>query len=146
MIEIIDFLPYCNKFNFYYTKNSTLLGAASVARAWSGYVDSLTGRAISNLTKRLLPCYDSSPGEHLGVSLPDPIAATLCLVYAMLLALGVKCSAAVNSILTLVNLGVMALVIGLGFYYADLANWDYMGTGFLPYGVTGVFAGRCLCC
>lgn len=81
-----------------------------------------------------------SMDEPLG-TVPDPLAAVLCLIYALLLAFGVKCSTAVNSILTLVNLGVMALVIVLGFYYADFDNWNYRGTGFLPYGMTGVFAG-----
>jgi cationic amino acid transporter 4 len=116
--------------------NST--GAASVARAWSGYVDSLSGRAISNLTRRFMAGY--SIDEPLG-NIPDPVAAALCLVYALLLAVGVKCSAAVNSLLTLVNLGVMGLVVVLGFYHADLSNWNYRGNGFLPYGITGVFAG-----
>ncbi|XP_001606549.1 cationic amino acid transporter 4 [Nasonia vitripennis] len=119
-----------------------MIGAASVARAWSGYVDSLSGRAISNFTKRLMSGY--SMDEPLG-NVPDPVAAALCFVYALLLALGVKCSAAVNSLLTLVNLGVMALVICLGFYYADLGNWNFQGHGFLPYGITGVFAGAATC-
>ncbi|XP_058810798.1 cationic amino acid transporter 4 isoform X2 [Phymastichus coffea] len=119
-----------------------MIGAASVARAWSGYVDSLSGRAISNFTKRLMSGH--SMEEPLG-TVPDPLAATLCLIYALLLALGVKCSAAVNSLLTLVNLGVMGLVIVLGFYHGDLANWNYRGTGFLPFGMTGVFAGAATC-
>ncbi|XP_023244973.1 cationic amino acid transporter 4-like [Copidosoma floridanum] len=113
--------------------------AASVARAWSGYVDSLSGRAISNFTKSLVSGYES-----LG-TVPDPLAGALCLVYALLLTVGVKCSAAVNSLLTIVNLGVMGLVIGLGFYHGDIANWNYNGNGFLPYGLTGVFAGAATC-
>ncbi|XP_023318840.1 cationic amino acid transporter 4 isoform X1 [Trichogramma pretiosum] len=119
-----------------------MIGAASVARAWSGYVDSLSDRAISNLTRRLMAGH--SMDEPWG-TIPDPLACILCLLYALLLAIGVKCSAAVNSILTLVNLAVMALVIGLGFYYADLSNWNYRGQGFLPYGLGGVFAGAATC-
>lgn len=78
--------------------------------------------------------------EPLG-SVPDVLAAALCLFYAMLLTLGVKSSATVNSLLTLVNLGVMGLVIGLGFAYAKLSNWSCEHGGFLPYGFTGVLAG-----
>ncbi|XP_024947326.1 cationic amino acid transporter 4 isoform X2 [Cephus cinctus] len=119
-----------------------MIGAASVARAWSGYVDSLAGGAISNFTKSVMAGH--TMGEPLG-HYPDPLAALLCLVYALLLALGVKGSAAVNSLLTLVNLAVMGLTIVLGFYYADLDNWSEKNGGFLPYGFGGVLAGAATC-
>ncbi|XP_011499401.1 PREDICTED: cationic amino acid transporter 4 [Ceratosolen solmsi marchali] len=119
-----------------------MIGAASVARAWSGYVDSLSGRTISNLTRYLIGGY--SVDESIG-NVPDPVAAVLCLVYAFLLAMGVKCSAAINSLLTMVNLGIMGLIVVLGFYQADLSNWNYRENGFLPYGITGVFAGAATC-
>ena len=80
-------------------------------------------------------------GEPLG-HVPDPLAALLCIVYAFLLGLGVKSSATVNSFLTLINLGVMGLVTGLGIYYADLSNWSSDNDGFLPYGFRGVLAGK----
>lgn len=41
--------------------------------------------------------------------------------------MGVKGSAVVNSILTVVNLCVMALVVIVGFYYADIDNWTIEG-------------------
>ncbi|XP_060824155.1 cationic amino acid transporter 4 [Bombus pascuorum] len=119
-----------------------MIGAASVARAWSGYVDSLAGGAISNYTRQIMHGY--TMGEPLG-TIPDFLAAGLCLAYAMLLALGVKCSATVNSMLTIVNLGVMGLVIGLGIYYAKLSNWSCENGGFLPYGFSGVLAGAATC-
>lgn len=113
-------------------------GAASVARAWSGYVDSLVGGSISNYTRHVMHGY--TMGEPLG-NFPDFLAGGLCLAYAMLLALGVKCSATVNSLLTIVNLGVMVLVIGLGIAYANVSNWSTENGGFLPYGFSGVLAG-----
>lgn len=116
-------------------------GAASVARAWSGYVDSLAGGAISNYTHHLMGGY--TMGEPLG-TMPDFLACGLCLVYAMLLTLGVKCSAAVNSLLTLVNLAVMILTIVLGIYYADISNWSNENGGIFPYGFSGVLAGESL--
>lgn len=115
------------------------LGAASVARAWSGYVDSLVGGAISNYTRYMMDGY--TMGEPLG-TIPDFLASGLCLVYASLLAIGVKSSATVNSLLTLVNLGVMGLVIVLGIYYADISNWSNQNGGLLPYGFGGVLAGK----
>nr|XP_033330259.1 cationic amino acid transporter 4 [Megalopta genalis] len=119
-----------------------MIGAASVARAWSGYVDSLAGGSISNYTRQAMHGY--TMGEPLG-NFPDLLAGGLCLAYAMLLALGVKCSATVNSLLTIVNLGVMALVIGLGISYANISNWSNENGGFLPYGFTGVLAGAATC-
>ncbi|XP_043791454.1 cationic amino acid transporter 4 [Apis laboriosa] len=119
-----------------------MIGAASVARAWSGYVDSLAGGSISNYSRRIMHGYTMA--EPLG-SVPDVLAAVLCLFYAMLLTLGVKSSATVNSLLTIVNLGVMGLVIGLGFAYAKLSNWGCEHGGFLPYGFTGVLAGAATC-
>ncbi|XP_043260021.1 cationic amino acid transporter 4 [Colletes gigas] len=119
-----------------------MIGAASVARAWSGYVDSLVGGSISNYTQHMMHGY--TMGEPLG-HFPDFLAAGLCLAYAMLLALGVKCSATVNSLLTIVNLAVMGLVIGLGISYAKVSNWSNENGGFLPFGFGGVLAGAATC-
>ncbi|KAL0122798.1 hypothetical protein PUN28_007471 [Cardiocondyla obscurior] len=118
-----------------------MLGAASVARAWSGYVDSLIGGAISNYTRDVMGGW--TMGEPLG-TFPDVLASGLCLMYAMLLGLGVKTSARVNSLLTIVNLAVMGLVVVLGIYYADLTNWT-QNNGFLPFGFTGVIMGAATC-
>ncbi|XP_012282383.1 cationic amino acid transporter 4 [Orussus abietinus] len=119
-----------------------MIGAASVARAWSGYVDSLSGGAVSNFTKHTIG--GVSLGEPLAHVL-DPLASGLCLIYALLLAMGVKGSAAVNSLLTLVNLGVMTLVVVLGIYYMDISNWSSQTGGFLPFGFSGVLAGAATC-
>ncbi|KAG8338016.1 hypothetical protein J6590_012567 [Homalodisca vitripennis] len=118
-----------------------MIGAASVARAWSGYIDSILGGVISNYTVE----YVGELHEQLLGRYPDFLAFAVCLSYTCVLALGVKGSAMVNSILTLVNLAVMALVVIVGFYYADLDNWTLEGGGFLPYGLPGVVAGAATC-
>ncbi|CAH0564535.1 unnamed protein product [Brassicogethes aeneus] len=118
-----------------------MIGAASVARAWSGYVDSLFGGVISNTTMSLT----GEMHEQLLGKYPDILAFTVCLVYALLLGIGVKGSAIVNSLLTLINLGVMALVIVVGFMYANEDNWTAQKGGFLPYGFGGVIAGAATC-
>lgn len=110
-----------------------------MARAWSGYVDSLIGGAISNYTRDMMGGW--TMGEPLG-TVPDILASGLCLAYAMLLGVGVKTSATVNSLLTIVNLAVMGLVVVLGIYYADIANWGSQNGGFLPYGFGGIITGE----
>ncbi|XP_011063659.1 PREDICTED: cationic amino acid transporter 4 [Acromyrmex echinatior] len=119
-----------------------MIGAASVARAWSGYVDSLIGGAISNYTRDVMGGW--TMGEPLG-TIPDILASGLCLAYAMLLGLGVKTSATVNSLLTIINLAVMALVVVLGIYYADITNWSSQNGGLLPYGFGGIITGAATC-
>ncbi|GJQ81878.1 hypothetical protein Trydic_g9903 [Trypoxylus dichotomus] len=118
-----------------------MIGAASVARAWSGYVDSLFGGMISNTTISLT----GELHEQLLGRYPDILAFAVCVVYALLLGIGVKASSIVNSFLTLVNLSVMALVIVVGFYYSNDQNWTSQEGGFLPYGFGGVIAGAATC-
>lgn len=120
-----------------------MIGAASVARAWSGYVDSLIGGVIGNYTRDVV-MGGYSMGEPLG-TVPDFLASGLCLVYAMLLGLGVKFSTTVNSFLTIINLMVMGLVVVLGIYYADITNWSSQNGGLLPYGFGGVITGAATC-
>lgn len=118
-----------------------MIGAASVARAWSGYVDSLFGNTISNTTITIT----GEMHEQLLGRYPDFLAFTVCIVYALLLGIGVKGSAMVNSLLTIINLSVMGLVIVMGMYYANEENWTSQKGGFLPYGFGGVLAGAATC-
>lgn len=83
--------------------------------------------------------------EQLLGRYPDILAFVVCLVYAMLLGVGVKFSSIVNSFLTVINLSVMLLVIVVGFYYANEENWTSQRGGFLPYGFSGVIAGAATC-
>ncbi|EDV97259.1 cationic amino acid transporter 4 [Drosophila grimshawi] len=118
-----------------------MLGAASVARAWSGYVDSMLGGWIANTTLTLMGGIHE-PGL---AQYPDVLAFLVCIVYAAALGSGVKATAVFNSILTLVNIGVMLVVISVGFWFADSNNWSEAQGGFLPYGFGGVIAGAATC-
>lgn len=118
-----------------------MLGAASVARAWSGYIDSMLDGVIANTTMSIT----GEMHDQLFAKYPDVLAFLVCLCYAAALGVGVKATAVFNGILTLVNIAVMGLVITLGFWYADLKNWSNQEGGFLPYGVGGVIAGAATC-
>ncbi|MPC14296.1 Cationic amino acid transporter 4 [Portunus trituberculatus] len=117
-----------------------MIGAASVARAWSGYVDSFFDKALSNFTM-------STIGQmHAGylASYPDFLAFFVTLIYCSFLTLGVKGSAYFNSIFTLINLCVMSFVVIVGMYFADFTNWT-SGDGFLPFGFSGIISGAATC-
>ncbi|XP_042874861.1 cationic amino acid transporter 4-like isoform X1 [Penaeus japonicus] len=117
-----------------------MIGAASVARAWSGYMDSLFDGALSNATMT----YIGTLHAGLLAQYPDFLAFAVTLIYCGFLTLGVKGSAYFNSIFTLINLCVMAFVIVAGMMYADVGNWN-TEKGFLPFGVSGVVAGAATC-
>lgn len=121
--------------------NILIAGAASVARAWSGYLDALLDGAISNATISIT----GELHETLLSRYPDVLAFLICIVASLILAVGVKTSAYINNGLTILNLLVITLVIFLGFYYADINNWAPSHGGFMPYGFSGVMAGAATC-
>ncbi|XP_065203694.1 cationic amino acid transporter 2 isoform X2 [Planococcus citri] len=119
-----------------------MIGAASVARAWSGYVDSLVNGQISGVTKIIFgDFYEGYFSKH-----PDLLSFFICILYSTILGLGVKCSALINSCLTGINLAVILVVIAVGFSYGKLDNWSSADAGgFLPFGLSGVISGAATC-
>lgn len=63
-----------------------MLGAASVARAWSGYVDSMMGGFIANATISVT----GEMHEQLLSKYPDFLAFFVCLGYTLALSTGNK--------------------------------------------------------
>lgn len=119
-----------------------MLGAASVARAWSGYVDSMMGGFIANTTIAVT----GEMHEHLLAQYPDFLAFFVCLAYAAALGTGVKTTVVINGVLTVVNIVVVIVVISMGFFYANPRNWTSASPGgFMPFGVGGVVAGAASC-
>ena len=119
-----------------------MIGAASVARAWSGSFDALFDGAIRNGTL-------THVGEmHVAwlSKYPDFVAFLAVAVVVVFVAAGAKVSTTFNSILTIINLAVLVLIMGLGYYLADARNWTNPATGgFLPKGFGGVVAGAGSC-
>ncbi|ULU09049.1 hypothetical protein L3Y34_019917 [Caenorhabditis briggsae] len=124
-----------------------MLGAAAVARSWSGYLDSLLGNVISNSTiARTGHLHEASSffGDY-----PDLLAFLLIVLVAFFVALGSKVSTNFNSFLTILNIGVVVIVVFYGITFADFSLWsgvdDKGNSKFFPYGVSGMFAGAASC-
>lgn len=117
-----------------------MLGAASVARAWSGYVDSMLDGFIANTTMSVT----GEMHEQLLSKYPYFLAFFVCLGYTAALATGVKTTAIINGVLTMMNIGVVVMVICVGLWHANPRNWSGEG-GFLPFGFVGVISGAASC-
>jgi amino acid transporter len=89
---------------------------------------------------------------------PDWTAFLITLVLTTVLSVGVQESTRFNNLFTLLNLGVVSLVIGLGLFESSLANWsldvsaaggggeERRGTGgFFPFGLSGTLSGAATC-
>ncbi|XP_055451601.1 cationic amino acid transporter 3-like [Psammomys obesus] len=141
---------------------SYVIGAASVARAWSAAFDGLIGSHISHALQTTFPM-------HLPTVLakyPDFFALGLVMVLTGVLALGVRESAMLSKVFTGVNLLVLCFVTISGFINGKLHNWqlteeDYnlamsevnstdslgpLGSGgFVPFGLNGILRGAATC-
>ncbi|XP_002737540.1 high affinity cationic amino acid transporter 1-like [Saccoglossus kowalevskii] len=117
-----------------------MIGAASVGKAWSQYFDAILNSTISDALRNNVGEFDVPwLGEY-----PDFFAFALLIVVTAVNAIGVKMSSVVTSVLTVVNLIVIAFIIGAGCFYVDGSNWT-SGKGFFPYGASGVLSGAATC-
>ena len=128
-----------------------VIGTASVARAYSGQLDSLMNNTMQKHFKSAMPIHVSFLSEY-----PDFCALGITLLLTGILSVGVKESTRFNNIFTFLNVAIVVFVIIFGFFHADLHNWkiveddlpkngSFGSGGFFPYGVNGVLSGAATC-
>lgn len=110
-----------------------LVGCSSVARAWSGYVDSLAGGRVSAGIRAAL---GRLPGPGFGPQ-ADFLALAVVLMLASVVALGVRESSRLNSALTTINIAVLAFIVLYGITLAKGSNL----VPYFPYGGGGMLRG-----
>lgn len=118
-----------------------MIGGAAVARAWSGYLDSIFNHAIQNFTETHVMRWEVPFIAHY----PDMLAAGILLVATFFISFGVRVSSWLNHIFSVVSLGVIIFILIFGFVLADPVNWSKKEGGFAPFGVSGVLAGTATC-
>uniref|UniRef100_F6ULN0 Solute carrier family 7 member 4 n=1 Tax=Monodelphis domestica TaxID=13616 RepID=F6ULN0_MONDO len=118
-----------------------MIGGAAVARAWSGYLDSIFSHHIRNFTE-----------THVGVwrvpflaRYPDFLAAGILLIAAAFVSCGARVSSWLNHIFSALSLGVIVFIVVLGFVLAQPKNWSSREGGFAPFGFSGILAGTATC-
>lgn len=126
-----------------------VIGTASVARGYSGYIDSLFGGTIARHLNETLPIHVPSLSSY-----PDFLALGITLLLTIILAIGVKESSGFNNVCTVLNLCIVTYAVITGSFKADTHNWklspkeipsDHGTGGFTPYGFHGVMSAAATC-
>ncbi|CAG9532173.1 unnamed protein product [Cercopithifilaria johnstoni] len=124
-----------------------MLGAAAVARSWSGYSLSLFGNSLKNSTIVTIGHFD----ESFFADSPDLLAFFAVIAVAVFTGLGTRTSSNFISFFTVINMLVIVFVVCYGFTFADFTLWSVhkdSTTGrssFFPYGISGTFSGAGSC-
>ncbi|GEC02811.1 amino acid transporter [Streptomyces spinoverrucosus] len=105
---------------------------AVVAIGISGYFNFLVGQLGADLPSWMLGAPGTGEGHRV-----DLFAAVLCLFIAYLLNLGIKNAARFEMVVVVLKVLVVLLVIGVGVFHINTANYN----PFFPYGVGGAFTG-----
>ncbi|XP_067251324.1 cationic amino acid transporter 4 isoform X4 [Chanodichthys erythropterus] len=118
-----------------------MIGGAAVARAWSGYLDSIFNHRIQNFTESHVMRWDVPFLTHY----PDLLAASILLVASFFISFGVRVSSWLNHIFSAISMVVIAFILVFGFALADPVNWSAREGGFAPFGFSGIMAGTATC-
>lgn len=144
-----------------------VIGTASLARGYSGYLGSLfaeappvVAAAAGNLTSSVVGVAAHQPIDWLPEFLQgyvthfDSLAFFLTMLVTGLLLLGVQVSSKFQITFATINLSVACFIFICGLFKADFHNWNLKpeeipasagAGGFLPFGFSGVVAGAGTC-
>ncbi|XP_034398061.1 cationic amino acid transporter 4 [Cyclopterus lumpus] len=118
-----------------------MIGGAAVARAWSGYLDSMFNHAIQNFTETHIMQWNVPFLAHY----PDLLAAGILVVASFFISFGVQVSSYLNHIFSTISMCVIVFMLVFGFILAEPANWSQKEGGFAPFGLSGILAGSATC-
>jgi len=121
------------------------VAASTVAHGWSHYFQDfigIFGIKLPLLLSRAPFDYDTVAGELFWTkAFMDLPAIVIVGILTVILVKGIRESAGFNAFMVIVKLAIVLLVIGLGAFYVDPANWK----PFAPYGYAGIsFFGKTL--
>ncbi len=112
------------------------VGSATVAHGWSHYFQDFIGI----LGIKLPHVLTNAPFDYVDGRLTptgtwfDLPAIVITAIVTTVLVVGIRESARFNNTMVLIKLAVVFVVIGVGAFYVNTANW----TPFAPYGLTGI--------
>ncbi|XP_075687145.1 cationic amino acid transporter 4 [Rhinoderma darwinii] len=118
-----------------------MIGGAAVARAWSGYLDSIFDHKIKNYTESHIGTWNVQFLAHY----PDFLAAGILLFATAFISFGVRVSSWLNHIFAAISMGVIIFILIFGFILADPKNWSAEHGGFAPFGFSGIMSGTATC-
>ncbi|CAH2295282.1 cationic amino acid transporter 4 [Pelobates cultripes] len=118
-----------------------MIGGAAVARAWSGYLDSMFDHKIKNYTETHIGSWNVPFLAHY----PDFLAAGILLIATALISFGAKVSSWLNHIFAGISMAIILFILIFGFILAEPKNWGNEYGGFVPYGFSGVMSGTATC-
>ncbi|XP_040206628.1 cationic amino acid transporter 4-like [Rana temporaria] len=118
-----------------------MIGGAAVARAWSGYLDSIFDHKIKNFTETHIGTWNVQFLAHY----PDFLAAGILLFATAFITFGVRVSSWLNHIFAAISMGIIIFILIFGFILAEPKNWSAEYGGFAPFGFSGIMSGTATC-
>ncbi|XP_077317548.1 cationic amino acid transporter 4 [Lithobates pipiens] len=118
-----------------------MIGGAAVARAWSGYLDSIFDHKIKNFTETHIGTWNVQFLAHY----PDFLAAGILLFATAFITFGVRVSSWLNHIFAAISMGIIIFILIFGFILAEPKNWSAEHGGFAPFGFSGIMSGTATC-
>ncbi|MDM5154350.1 amino acid permease [Bacillus sp. DX1.1] len=112
-----------------------ILVVGVVAIGWSGYMQEL----LQQIGIHIPVWAQGAPGTGAGHRV-DLIAMIISLAIAGLLTLGMEWGSKFNNLMVIIKLSIILVVIAVGIFYIDSANWH----PFMPFGFNGVMSGAAL--